>query len=408
MYIHILMHTCMYTNIHDTYTRVSCRPLSGSCSPHSMQQPSLPPHTLSPSLSLPPSLPSFFLLSLSLSLSLSRSLFSSLSLSCSASVQRRSRLRWRWCDILVAVCCSVLQCVAVCCSVLQCVAVCCSVLQCVVCCVLLRWRKRIICSVLPRVAARCNMLRVAATVGIHHTAKQTNLSLLRFKIIRTIMVSRRGANGGDDGTYDAGTRYWTHRCCPAVSCKGDTNTYMQHTHATHTCNTHMQHTHATHTYSTHATVRTAAALQCLAKVIPAHACNAHIHHTSIQRTPPGTLLLPSVFSKCDIHFYKNTYNTFACKVHTHAKDTRIQHTPYSCCLLVLCKGDIHYSTCTHNTPTRNTHPHAICPFKTCHIWCSAKVIYTAQLLHATHTHTPHAHSKDAIHCCCPSVYISIH
>jgi len=31
---------------------------------------------------------------------------------------------------LVAVCCSVLQCVAVCCSVLQCVAVCCSVLQC--------------------------------------------------------------------------------------------------------------------------------------------------------------------------------------------------------------------------------------------------------------------------------------
>ena len=29
---------------------------------------------------------------------------------------------------IVAVCCSVLQCVAVCCSVLQCVAVCCSVL----------------------------------------------------------------------------------------------------------------------------------------------------------------------------------------------------------------------------------------------------------------------------------------
>jgi len=38
------------------------------------------------------------------------------------------------CSVLqcvVAVCCSVLQCVAVCCSVLQCVAVCCSVLQCV-------------------------------------------------------------------------------------------------------------------------------------------------------------------------------------------------------------------------------------------------------------------------------------
>jgi len=31
----------------------------------------------------------------------------------------------------VCVCCSVLQCVAVCCGVLQCVAVCCSVLQCV-------------------------------------------------------------------------------------------------------------------------------------------------------------------------------------------------------------------------------------------------------------------------------------
>jgi len=34
-----------------------------------------------------------------------------------------------------AVCCSVLQCIAVCCSVLQCVAVCCSALQCIaVCC----------------------------------------------------------------------------------------------------------------------------------------------------------------------------------------------------------------------------------------------------------------------------------
>jgi len=32
---------------------------------------------------------------------------------------------------VVAVCCSVLQCIAVCCSVLKCVAVCCSVLQCV-------------------------------------------------------------------------------------------------------------------------------------------------------------------------------------------------------------------------------------------------------------------------------------
>jgi len=36
-----------------------------------------------------------------------------------------------WSVCLVAVCCSVLQCVAVCCSVLQCVAVSCSELQCV-------------------------------------------------------------------------------------------------------------------------------------------------------------------------------------------------------------------------------------------------------------------------------------
>jgi len=32
-------------------------------------------------------------------------------------------------QFLIALCCSVLQCVAVCCSVLQCVAVCCSVLR---------------------------------------------------------------------------------------------------------------------------------------------------------------------------------------------------------------------------------------------------------------------------------------
>ena len=37
-------------------------------------------------------------------------------------------------DIIVAVCCNVLQCVSVCCNVLQCVAVCCSVLQCVAVC----------------------------------------------------------------------------------------------------------------------------------------------------------------------------------------------------------------------------------------------------------------------------------
>ena len=44
--------------------------------------------------------------------------------------------------LIVAVCCSVLQCVAVCCSVLEGVAVCCSVLQCVAAC----------CSVLQCVA----------------------------------------------------------------------------------------------------------------------------------------------------------------------------------------------------------------------------------------------------------------
>jgi len=62
--------------------------------------------------------------------------------------------------VVVAVCCSVLQCVAVCCSVLQCVAVasydviqhhvvvavCCSVLQCVAVC----------CSVLQCVAVCCS------------------------------------------------------------------------------------------------------------------------------------------------------------------------------------------------------------------------------------------------------------
>jgi len=52
----------------------------------------------------------------------------------------------------VAVCCSVLQCVAVCCSVLQCVTVCCSVLQCVAVC----------CSALQCVAVCCSVLQCAA------------------------------------------------------------------------------------------------------------------------------------------------------------------------------------------------------------------------------------------------------
>ena len=50
---------------------------------------------------------------------------------------------------LVAMCCSVLQCVAVCCRVLQCIGVCCSVLQRVAAC----------CSVLQRVAVCCSVLQ---------------------------------------------------------------------------------------------------------------------------------------------------------------------------------------------------------------------------------------------------------
>ena len=51
--------------------------------------------------------------------------------------------------VVIAVCCSVLQCVAVCCRVLPCVAVCCRVLQCVAVC----------CSVLPCVAVCCSVLQ---------------------------------------------------------------------------------------------------------------------------------------------------------------------------------------------------------------------------------------------------------
>ena len=48
-------------------------------------------------------------------------------------VRIRNSIHLRAYDVIcvIAVCCSVLQCVVVCCSVLQCVAVCCSVLQCV-------------------------------------------------------------------------------------------------------------------------------------------------------------------------------------------------------------------------------------------------------------------------------------
>jgi len=87
-------------------------------------------------------------------------------------------------DPLVAMCCSVLQCVAVYCSMLQCVAVCCSVLQCVaVCCSVLqcvarqcfcfpllsvsRTNRSLSCSVLQCVAVCCSVLQwVAECCGV--------------------------------------------------------------------------------------------------------------------------------------------------------------------------------------------------------------------------------------------------
>ena len=63
---------------------------------------------------------------------------------------------------VVAVCCSVLQCVAPRCSVLQCVAVCCSVLQCVaVCCTALHC-VAVCCSALHCVAVCCSVLHCVA------------------------------------------------------------------------------------------------------------------------------------------------------------------------------------------------------------------------------------------------------
>jgi len=77
------------------------------------------------------------------------------------------------CHLLVAVCCSVLQCVAVCCHVLVCVAERfrvlqsiqsvagrCSVLQCVALLPLLRHKLvAMFCKVLQRVAVCCNVLQ---------------------------------------------------------------------------------------------------------------------------------------------------------------------------------------------------------------------------------------------------------
>ena len=60
--------------------------------------------------------------------------------------------------VVVAVCCSVLQCVAAYCSVLQKVAVCCSVLQCVtVCCSVLQC-DTVCCSVLHCAVVCCSVI----------------------------------------------------------------------------------------------------------------------------------------------------------------------------------------------------------------------------------------------------------
>ena len=70
---------------------------------------------------------------------------------------------------IVAVCCSVLQCVAVCYSVLQCVAVCCSVLQCVAnktCSLVLFFHP------LQRVAVRCDMLHTLQCIAMWRSALQ--------------------------------------------------------------------------------------------------------------------------------------------------------------------------------------------------------------------------------------------
>ena len=70
---------------------------------------------------------------------------------------------------IVAVCCSVLQCVAVCYSVLQCVAVCCSVLQCVaVCCK----QDLLLGALFSSAPACCSALRYVAHVAVHCNVAQ--------------------------------------------------------------------------------------------------------------------------------------------------------------------------------------------------------------------------------------------
>jgi len=77
-------------------------------------------------------------------------------------------------SVLLAVCCSVMQCVAVCCSVLQCVAVCCSVFQCVPVC----------CSVLPLCLLRsgtthsCSVFQCAAVFLMGTVALYTTFLLM--------------------------------------------------------------------------------------------------------------------------------------------------------------------------------------------------------------------------------------
>jgi len=101
---------------------------------------------------------------------------------------------------VVAVCCSVLQCIAVCCSVLQCVAMrqkrvlllcvrdvcCCSMLQCVVVC----QRRVLLCVVVGqrRLPARALLLikpvacTTATTTANTHPAKATQLGATNLEI----------------------------------------------------------------------------------------------------------------------------------------------------------------------------------------------------------------------------------
>jgi len=96
--------------------------------------------------------------------------------------------------LLVAVCCSVLQCVAVCCtsallsarcSVLQCIEVCCSVLQCVAVC----------CSVLQCVVPQLYCLLVPITSPMSHVTHIHKLHHTKWTSHVTSLVGFLGFRG---------------------------------------------------------------------------------------------------------------------------------------------------------------------------------------------------------------------